>query len=163
MQNKVFIADKSLWHLLFAGLKHEMLFTFYLIPCSLETKSSRFKAWIKSYISSFCLPLPSFPALKDLTALAKELRELRTNEETSRPPRKVTDYSSSSEDSESSEEEDGEGGAHDGTVSVSDIPRIMWVLSNIKNVFSLSVILVLPIYYSNVYYCFELAFIFSLF
>ncbi|XP_051969531.1 TRAF2 and NCK-interacting protein kinase-like isoform X5 [Xyrauchen texanus] len=66
---------------------------------------------------------PSRPA--DLTALAKELRELRTNEESNRPPRKVTDYSSSSEDSESSEEEDGEGGAHDGTVPVSDIPRIM--------------------------------------
>ncbi|XP_059380848.1 TRAF2 and NCK interacting kinase b isoform X4 [Carassius carassius] len=66
---------------------------------------------------------PSRPA--DLTALAKELRELRTNEETNRPPRKVTDYSSSSEESESSEDEDGEGGAHDGTVPVSDIPRIM--------------------------------------
>nr|XP_055037621.1 TRAF2 and NCK interacting kinase b isoform X9 [Misgurnus anguillicaudatus] len=66
---------------------------------------------------------PSRPA--DLTALAKELRELRTNEDTNRPPRKVTDYSSSSDDSESSEEEDGEGGAHDGTVPVSDIPRIM--------------------------------------
>uniref|UniRef100_A0A673NGN9 non-specific serine/threonine protein kinase n=1 Tax=Sinocyclocheilus rhinocerous TaxID=307959 RepID=A0A673NGN9_9TELE len=66
---------------------------------------------------------PSRPA--DLTALAKELRELRTNEESNRPPRKVTDYSSSSEESESSEEEDGEGGAHDGTVPVSDIPRIM--------------------------------------
>uniref|UniRef100_A0A673NA29 non-specific serine/threonine protein kinase n=1 Tax=Sinocyclocheilus rhinocerous TaxID=307959 RepID=A0A673NA29_9TELE len=62
---------------------------------------------------------------RDLTALAKELRELRTNEESNRPPRKVTDYSSSSEESESSEEEDGEGGAHDGTVPVSDIPRIM--------------------------------------
>uniref|UniRef100_A0AAY4EZC6 non-specific serine/threonine protein kinase n=1 Tax=Denticeps clupeoides TaxID=299321 RepID=A0AAY4EZC6_9TELE len=62
----------------------------------------------------------------DLTALAKELRELRTNEETNRPPVKVTDYSSSSEESESSEEEeDGEGGHHDGTVPVSDIPRIM--------------------------------------
>ncbi|XP_043081870.1 TRAF2 and NCK interacting kinase b isoform X8 [Puntigrus tetrazona] len=61
----------------------------------------------------------------DLTALAKELRELRTNEDTNRPPRKVTDYSSSSEESESSEDEDGEGGAHDGTVPVSDIPRIM--------------------------------------
>uniref|UniRef100_A0A671QDT7 non-specific serine/threonine protein kinase n=1 Tax=Sinocyclocheilus anshuiensis TaxID=1608454 RepID=A0A671QDT7_9TELE len=58
----------------------------------------------------------------DLTALAKELRELQTNEESNRPPRKVTDYSSSSEESESSEEEDGEGGAHDGTVPVSDIP-----------------------------------------
>ncbi len=88
---------------------------------------------MKSYISSLCLPLPSFPALKDLTALAKELRELRTNEETNRPPRKVTDYSSSSEESDSSEE-DGEGGAHDGTVHVSDIPRIMWVFSSIKNV-----------------------------
>uniref|UniRef100_A0A8B9KS77 non-specific serine/threonine protein kinase n=1 Tax=Astyanax mexicanus TaxID=7994 RepID=A0A8B9KS77_ASTMX len=62
---------------------------------------------------------------QDLTALAKELRELRSNEETNRPPVKVTDYSSSSEDSESSEEEEGEGGAHDGTVPVSDIPRIM--------------------------------------
>uniref|UniRef100_A0A8B9RGQ9 non-specific serine/threonine protein kinase n=1 Tax=Astyanax mexicanus TaxID=7994 RepID=A0A8B9RGQ9_ASTMX len=59
---------------------------------------------------------------QDLTALAKELRELRSNEETNRPPVKVTDYSSSSEDSESSEEEEGEGGAHDGTVPVSDIP-----------------------------------------
>ncbi|XP_026093660.1 traf2 and NCK-interacting protein kinase-like isoform X9 [Carassius auratus] len=66
---------------------------------------------------------PSRPA--DLTALAKELRELRPNEENNRPPRKVTDYSSSSEESDSSEEEDGEGGAHDGTVPVSDIPRIM--------------------------------------
>uniref|UniRef100_A0A8B9KWU2 non-specific serine/threonine protein kinase n=1 Tax=Astyanax mexicanus TaxID=7994 RepID=A0A8B9KWU2_ASTMX len=65
---------------------------------------------------------PSRPA--DLTALAKELRELRSNEETNRPPVKVTDYSSSSEDSESSEEEEGEGGAHDGTVPVSDIPRV---------------------------------------
>ncbi|KAL2085275.1 hypothetical protein ACEWY4_018595 [Coilia grayii] len=65
---------------------------------------------------------PSRPA--DLTALAKELRELRSNEDTHRPPVKVTDYSSSSEESESSEE-DGEGGAHDGTVPVSDIPRIM--------------------------------------
>uniref|UniRef100_A0AAR2K0H5 non-specific serine/threonine protein kinase n=1 Tax=Pygocentrus nattereri TaxID=42514 RepID=A0AAR2K0H5_PYGNA len=59
---------------------------------------------------------------QDLTALAKELRELRSNEETNRPPVKVTDYSSSSEESESSEEEEGEGGAHDGTVPVSDIP-----------------------------------------
>lgn len=62
---------------------------------------------------------------QDLTALAKELRELRSNEETNRPPVKVTDYSSSSEESESSEEDEGEGGAHDGTVPVSDIPRIM--------------------------------------
>uniref|UniRef100_A0A8C9VBR9 non-specific serine/threonine protein kinase n=1 Tax=Scleropages formosus TaxID=113540 RepID=A0A8C9VBR9_SCLFO len=60
----------------------------------------------------------------DLTALAKELRELRSDE-TTRPPVKVTDYSSSSE-SESSEEE--EGGAHDGTVPVSDIPRIILAL-----------------------------------
>ncbi|KAG7457127.1 hypothetical protein MATL_G00243200 [Megalops atlanticus] len=67
-------------------------------------------------------PRPSRPA--DLTALAKELRELRIDE-TNRPPIKVTDYSSSSEESESSEEEDGENEAHDGTVPVSDIPRIM--------------------------------------
>lgn len=36
----------------------------------------------------------------------------------------MTDYSSSSEDSESSDE-DGETVGHDGTVAVSDIPRIM--------------------------------------
>ncbi|XP_043450852.1 TRAF2 and NCK-interacting protein kinase isoform X11 [Leopardus geoffroyi] len=62
----------------------------------------------------------------DLTALAKELRELRI-EETNRPLKKVTDYSSSSEESESSdeEEEDGESEAHDGTVAVSDIPRLI--------------------------------------
>ncbi|XP_072547329.1 TRAF2 and NCK interacting kinase a isoform X2 [Salminus brasiliensis] len=60
----------------------------------------------------------------DLTALAKELRELRVDE-SNRPPVKVTDYSSSSEESESSEDEDGENVAHDGTVPVSDIPRIM--------------------------------------
>lgn len=65
------------------------------------------------------------PDLQDLTALAKELRELRQGEETSRPPVKVTDYSSSSEESHSSEDEEGEGGANDGTVAVSDIPRIM--------------------------------------
>uniref|UniRef100_A0A671Q7P4 non-specific serine/threonine protein kinase n=1 Tax=Sinocyclocheilus anshuiensis TaxID=1608454 RepID=A0A671Q7P4_9TELE len=59
----------------------------------------------------------------DLTALAKELRELRIDE-INRPPLKLTDYSSSSEDSDSSEDEDGTVG-HDGTVSVSDIPRIM--------------------------------------
>uniref|UniRef100_A0A674PAX4 non-specific serine/threonine protein kinase n=1 Tax=Takifugu rubripes TaxID=31033 RepID=A0A674PAX4_TAKRU len=59
---------------------------------------------------------------QDLTALAKELRELRQGEETSRPPVKVTDYSSSSEESHSSEDEEGEGGANDGTVAVSDIP-----------------------------------------
>ncbi|XP_029001442.1 TRAF2 and NCK interacting kinase b isoform X13 [Betta splendens] len=59
---------------------------------------------------------------EDLTALAKELRELRQGEETSRPPVKVTDYSSSSEESHSSEDEEG---ANDGTVAVSDIPRIM--------------------------------------
>ncbi|XP_062336326.1 TRAF2 and NCK interacting kinase b [Osmerus eperlanus] len=66
---------------------------------------------------------PSRPA--DLTALAKELRELRQGEETNRPPVKVTDYSSSSEESHSSEDEEGEGGTNDGTVAVSDIPRIM--------------------------------------
>ncbi|XP_075058224.1 TRAF2 and NCK-interacting protein kinase isoform X6 [Mixophyes fleayi] len=60
----------------------------------------------------------------DLTALAKELRELRT-EETNRPMKKVTDYSSSSEESDSSEEEDGESETQDGTVSVSDIPRLI--------------------------------------
>ncbi|XP_070365555.1 TRAF2 and NCK-interacting protein kinase isoform X16 [Equus asinus] len=67
---------------------------------------------------------PSRPA--DLTALAKELRELRI-EETNRPLKKVTDYSSSSEESESSdeEEEDGESEPHDGTVAVSDIPRLI--------------------------------------
>ncbi|EPY78440.1 TRAF2 and NCK interacting kinase isoform 9-like protein [Camelus ferus] len=67
---------------------------------------------------------PSRPA--DLTALAKELRELRI-EETNRPLKKVTDYSSSSEESESSdeEEEDGESEAQDGTVAVSDIPRLI--------------------------------------
>ncbi|XP_032402473.1 TRAF2 and NCK interacting kinase a isoform X6 [Xiphophorus hellerii] len=64
---------------------------------------------------------PSRPA--DLSALAKELRELRV-EEGSRPPVKVTDYSSSSEESESSDE-DGAVLGHDGTVAVSDIPRIM--------------------------------------
>ncbi|XP_063764249.1 TRAF2 and NCK interacting kinase a isoform X1 [Eleginops maclovinus] len=60
---------------------------------------------------------------EDLSALAKELRELRV-EEGSRPPVKVTDYSSSSDDSESSDD-DGETVGHDGTVAVSDIPRIM--------------------------------------
>uniref|UniRef100_A0A3Q3AA67 non-specific serine/threonine protein kinase n=1 Tax=Kryptolebias marmoratus TaxID=37003 RepID=A0A3Q3AA67_KRYMA len=64
---------------------------------------------------------PSRPA--DLSALAKELRELRVEEGT-RPPVKVTDYSSSSEELESSDE-DGEVVGHDGTVAVSDIPRIM--------------------------------------
>uniref|UniRef100_A0A803SUS8 Mitogen-activated protein kinase kinase kinase kinase n=1 Tax=Anolis carolinensis TaxID=28377 RepID=A0A803SUS8_ANOCA len=65
-----------------------------------------------------------FLPLQDLTALAKELRELRI-EETNRPLKKVTDYSSSSEESESSEEEeeDGESETQDGTVPVSDIPR----------------------------------------
>uniref|UniRef100_H3CG42 non-specific serine/threonine protein kinase n=1 Tax=Tetraodon nigroviridis TaxID=99883 RepID=H3CG42_TETNG len=64
--------------------------------------------------SSVCLGLGrkficSFSSLflsQDLSALAKELRELRV-EESSRPPVKVTDYSSSSDDSESSDE-DGE-------------------------------------------------------
>lgn len=126
--------------------------------------------------SSVCLGLGrkficSFSSLflsQDLSALAKELRELRV-EESSRPPVKVevffmhddpshthtefspnpskhtsfpvkyhvetqvlcgfasvkvTDYSSSSDDSESSDE-DGEVVGHDGTVAVSDIPRIM--------------------------------------
>ncbi|XP_034433024.1 TRAF2 and NCK interacting kinase a isoform X8 [Hippoglossus hippoglossus] len=59
----------------------------------------------------------------DLSALAKELRELRV-EEGSRPPVKVTDYSSSSDDSDSSDD-DGQTVGHDGTVAVSDIPRIM--------------------------------------
>ncbi|XP_069753697.1 traf2 and NCK-interacting protein kinase-like isoform X11 [Narcine bancroftii] len=75
------------------------------------------------------LTRPGRPA--DLTALAKELRELR-NEDSSRPPIKVTDYSSSSEESDSSdeeeeeeEEEDADSEAQDGTVPVSDIPRIM--------------------------------------
>uniref|UniRef100_A0A8C7E572 non-specific serine/threonine protein kinase n=1 Tax=Naja naja TaxID=35670 RepID=A0A8C7E572_NAJNA len=76
---------------------------------------------------------PSRPAVtynkaieEDLTALAKELRELRI-EETNRPLKKVTDYSSSSEESESSEEEeeDGESETQDGTVPVSDIPRLI--------------------------------------
>ncbi|XP_077586672.1 TRAF2 and NCK interacting kinase a isoform X2 [Stigmatopora nigra] len=71
---------------------------------------------------------PSRPAVSpntmtDLSALAKELRELRV-EEGSRPPVKVTDYSSSSEESDSSDE-DGETVGNDGTVAVSDIPRIM--------------------------------------
>ncbi|XP_075905226.1 TRAF2 and NCK interacting kinase b isoform X10 [Nelusetta ayraudi] len=70
---------------------------------------------------------------EDLTALAKELRELRQGEETSRPPVKVTDYSSSSEESHSSEDEEGEGGANDGTVAVSDIPRIMPAASHSAN------------------------------
>ncbi|XP_075717720.1 TRAF2 and NCK-interacting protein kinase isoform X5 [Rhinoderma darwinii] len=65
---------------------------------------------------------PSRPA--DLTALAKELRELRI-EETNRPMKKVTDYSSSSEESESDEEEDGGSETQDGTVPVSDIPRLI--------------------------------------
>nr|XP_054606943.1 TRAF2 and NCK interacting kinase b isoform X3 [Nothobranchius furzeri] len=77
------------------------------------------------------LTRPSRPA--DLTALAKELRELRQGEETSRPPVKVTDYSSSSEESHSSEDEEGEGGANDGTVAVSDIPRIMPPASQSSN------------------------------
>ncbi|XP_035847192.1 TRAF2 and NCK interacting kinase b isoform X3 [Sander lucioperca] len=77
---------------------------------------------------------PSRPAEElDLTALAKELRELRQGEETSRPPVKVTDYSSSSEDSHSSDDEEGEGGANDGTVAVSDIPRIMPAASQSTN------------------------------
>ncbi|XP_045066428.1 TRAF2 and NCK-interacting protein kinase-like isoform X13 [Coregonus clupeaformis] len=70
------------------------------------------------------LTRPSRPA--DLTALAKELRELRQGDEPNRPPIKVTDYSSSSDESQSDEDvEEGEGGSNDGSVSVSDIPRIM--------------------------------------
>ncbi|XP_045075319.1 traf2 and NCK-interacting protein kinase-like isoform X11 [Coregonus clupeaformis] len=57
---------------------------------------------------------PSRPA--DLSALAKELRELRV-EEGSRPPVKVTDYSSSSDERSESSDEDGETG-QDGTVAV---------------------------------------------
>ncbi|KAK6325383.1 hypothetical protein J4Q44_G00047250 [Coregonus suidteri] len=56
---------------------------------------------------------------EDLSALAKELRELRV-EEGSRPPvkvRKVTDYSSSSDERSESSDEDGETG-QDGTVAV---------------------------------------------
>uniref|UniRef100_A0A8B9ZJ64 non-specific serine/threonine protein kinase n=1 Tax=Anas platyrhynchos TaxID=8839 RepID=A0A8B9ZJ64_ANAPL len=55
--------------------------------------------------------------IRDLTALAKELRELRI-EETNRPLKKVTDYSSSSEESESSEEEE-----EDGENETSEGPR----------------------------------------
>ncbi|XP_073530996.1 TRAF2 and NCK-interacting protein kinase isoform X9 [Phyllobates terribilis] len=65
----------------------------------------------------------------DLTALAKELRELRI-EETNRPIKKVTDYSSSSEESESSEEEDGGSETQDGTVPVNDIPRLIPTVNN---------------------------------
>ncbi|XP_036838578.1 traf2 and NCK-interacting protein kinase isoform X2 [Oncorhynchus mykiss] len=53
---------------------------------------------------------------EDLSALAKELRDLRV-EEGSRPPVKVTDYSSSSEERSESSDEDGETG-QDGTVAV---------------------------------------------
>ncbi|XP_041760273.2 TRAF2 and NCK-interacting protein kinase-like isoform X8 [Coregonus clupeaformis] len=53
---------------------------------------------------------------EDLSALAKELRELRV-EEGSRPPVKVTDYSSSSDERSESSDEDGETG-QDGTVAV---------------------------------------------
>uniref|UniRef100_A0A8C7VFN9 non-specific serine/threonine protein kinase n=1 Tax=Oncorhynchus mykiss TaxID=8022 RepID=A0A8C7VFN9_ONCMY len=68
------------------------------------------------------LTRPSRPA--DLTALAKELRELRQGEEPNRPPVKVTDYSSSSDESQSDEDgEEGGGRSNDGSVSVSDIPR----------------------------------------
>uniref|UniRef100_A0A4W6FZ85 non-specific serine/threonine protein kinase n=1 Tax=Lates calcarifer TaxID=8187 RepID=A0A4W6FZ85_LATCA len=85
-------------------------------------------ALVKTFIH---IMSPQFPS--DLTALAKELRELRQGEETSRPPVKVTDYSSSSEESHSSEDEEGEGGANDGTVAVSDIPRIMPAASQSTN------------------------------
>uniref|UniRef100_A0A4W4EQX3 non-specific serine/threonine protein kinase n=1 Tax=Electrophorus electricus TaxID=8005 RepID=A0A4W4EQX3_ELEEL len=75
--------------------------------------------------SSVYLQLPP-PTLspQDLTALAKEVHELRVDE-LNRPPTKATDYSSSSEEWESSEDEDGENVGHNGTVPVSDIPRIM--------------------------------------
>ncbi|KAL1022233.1 hypothetical protein UPYG_G00024020 [Umbra pygmaea] len=56
---------------------------------------------------------------EDLSALAKELRELRV-EDINRPPvkvRKVTDYSSSSDERSDSSDEDGETG-QDGTVAV---------------------------------------------
>uniref|UniRef100_A0A8C7FUC0 non-specific serine/threonine protein kinase n=1 Tax=Oncorhynchus kisutch TaxID=8019 RepID=A0A8C7FUC0_ONCKI len=63
------------------------------------------------------------PPHPDLTALAKELRELRQGEEPNRPPVKVTDYSSSSDESQSDEDgEEGGGRSNDGSVSVSDIP-----------------------------------------
>ncbi|XP_076831855.1 TRAF2 and NCK interacting kinase a isoform X3 [Brachyhypopomus gauderio] len=55
---------------------------------------------------------------RDRTALVKELQELRVDELT-KPPNKAADYSSSSED------EDGENESHDGTVPVSDIPKII--------------------------------------
>uniref|UniRef100_A0A7N6FE31 non-specific serine/threonine protein kinase n=1 Tax=Anabas testudineus TaxID=64144 RepID=A0A7N6FE31_ANATE len=77
----------------------------------------------------------------DLSALAKELRELRVEEGT-RPPVKVTDYSSSSEESESSDE-DGETVGHDGTVAVSDIPpryRTVFYLLYISQLFSLFIV-----------------------
>ncbi|KAJ8010792.1 hypothetical protein DPEC_G00078820 [Dallia pectoralis] len=69
------------------------------------------------------LTRPSRPA--DLTALAKELRDLRQGEELNRPPAKVTDYSSSSDESQSDEDEGRGGRSNDGSVAVSDIPRIM--------------------------------------
>uniref|UniRef100_A0A8C6TVR3 non-specific serine/threonine protein kinase n=1 Tax=Neogobius melanostomus TaxID=47308 RepID=A0A8C6TVR3_9GOBI len=47
---------------------------------------------------------PGKPAVRDLTALAKELRAA----DDVRPPNKVTDYSSSSEDSDTSEDDDDE-------------------------------------------------------
>uniref|UniRef100_A0A7N8XAL6 non-specific serine/threonine protein kinase n=1 Tax=Mastacembelus armatus TaxID=205130 RepID=A0A7N8XAL6_9TELE len=71
--------------------------------------------------------------LLDLTALAKELRELRQGEETSRPPVKVTDYSSSSEESHSSEDEEGEGGANDGTVASCYMMSLSWFGSSESN------------------------------
>uniref|UniRef100_A0A668ANV6 non-specific serine/threonine protein kinase n=1 Tax=Myripristis murdjan TaxID=586833 RepID=A0A668ANV6_9TELE len=86
-----------------------------------------------SLVLSVTLSLGFSLDLQDLTALAKELRELRQGEETNRPPIKVTDYSSSSEESHSSEDEEGEGGTNDGTVAVSDIPRIMPAASHGAN------------------------------
>uniref|UniRef100_A0A8C7PBT1 non-specific serine/threonine protein kinase n=1 Tax=Oncorhynchus mykiss TaxID=8022 RepID=A0A8C7PBT1_ONCMY len=75
-----------------------------------------------------CLLFGVLGWVSDLTALAKELRELRQGEEPNRPPVKVTDYSSSSDESQSDEDgEEGGGRSNDGSVSVSDIPRIISV------------------------------------
>uniref|UniRef100_A0A8C2U248 Mitogen-activated protein kinase kinase kinase kinase n=1 Tax=Coturnix japonica TaxID=93934 RepID=A0A8C2U248_COTJA len=80
------------------------------------------------HFCSFCVCLTRGSCCRVLRG-AKELRELRI-EETNRPLKKVTDYSSSSEESESSEEEeeDGENETQDGTVPVSDIPRLIELL-----------------------------------
>uniref|UniRef100_A0A4W5JYB5 non-specific serine/threonine protein kinase n=1 Tax=Hucho hucho TaxID=62062 RepID=A0A4W5JYB5_9TELE len=65
------------------------------------------RVWVHVYSICRC----TFTLYDDLTALAKELRELRQGEEPNRPPVKVTDYSSSSDESQSDEE--GEGGSND--------------------------------------------------